>query len=92
VSSTGWATDLDALRRRLAERLRRSGASHPDVAAAALAARGDVGLTVEEWALMTGVEGWAIDEVERGDVAWGDVPPPLREHLGAVVSLGRSPR
>ena len=81
-SSTGWTTDLDALRGRLAERLRQRGARHPDVAAAALAARGSRGVTVEEWSLMTGIEGWRIDDVERGDVAADAVPP---EVLGAAT-------
>lgn len=83
-----WSTDLDLLRGRLAERLRSGGAIHPDVAAAALAARGTQGLTVEEWALMTGVEGWRIDDVERGDVAWPDVPAPVRSWLAPRTDPG----
>jgi hypothetical protein len=79
-----YRTDLTRLCERLAERLRCAGAEHPCVAAVALAVRGLAGLTVEEFALMTGVSGWRIDEIERGDSSWSDLPPGLLQRVACV--------
>ena len=62
---------------RLAERLRSGGASHPVAAAVALAARGQRGVDVDEFAAAIGVAADALRQIEAGNVAFADVPDEL---------------
>jgi hypothetical protein len=62
-----WPTDLPGLCERLAERLRRRGLEHPDVAAVALVARGARGETIDEFASALGVDPAVVDAVEAGE-------------------------
>ena len=62
---------------RLAERLRSRGASHPVAAAVALAARGQRGVDVDEFAAALGIDGEQLRQIETGNVAFADVPDEL---------------
>ncbi len=62
-----WSTDLPGLCERLAQRLRRRGVEHPDVAAVALVVRGTRGETVAELAAVLGVAPRVVDAVEAGE-------------------------
>ncbi|MCX7620497.1 MAG: hypothetical protein N2037_06590 [Acidimicrobiales bacterium] len=62
-----WPTDLPGLCERLAQRLRKVGVEHPDVAAVALVVRGIRGETVEEFAATLGIDAPVVEAVEAGE-------------------------
>jgi hypothetical protein len=75
--SAAWRPDLDRLRDRLADELRRRDAPWPELGAAALVARGLAGADLEHWSRATGVGEEVVADVERGCRAAGDIPPGL---------------
>jgi hypothetical protein len=58
--------------------LRRSGAGHPEVAAAALVARGAVGGDRDRFARRHGVTPELVARIEAGRCPIDEVPAPLR--------------
>jgi hypothetical protein len=74
--------DRARLERALADRLAAAGLAHPQVAAAAIAARASAGLSVEGWARRLEVPVPAVLAVEGGEVGASELPAPLRSLLG----------
>jgi hypothetical protein len=85
--SLAWVPDLDLARRRLAAGTKIEGVPWPEVAAAALVARGALGLDRATWAERLQVDEAVVTAVEAGVVAEPDVPPALVQACGL-----RSPR
>jgi hypothetical protein len=69
--------DRARLERALADRLAAAGLTHPQVAAAAVAARASAGLTVEGWARRLEVPVSVVLAVEGGEVGASDLPASL---------------
>lgn len=76
---------MGRLRARLELELRDRDAAWPDVAAAALVARGLAGVGIEEWAQVTGVTAEWVRRTEAGAVEPGDVPAPLARRCHALA-------
>jgi ribosome-binding protein aMBF1 (putative translation factor) len=76
-AATGRVGDRTRLERALADRLAAAGLAHPQVAAAAMAARGAAGLTVEAWARRLGVPESVVLAVEGGEVGPDALPATL---------------
>lgn len=83
--SLAWRPDLDGARRRLTERMDAEGAPWPDVAAAAVVARGAAGLDRASWAAQLQVLDEVVEAVEAGTVAADEVPASLRFACGLRV-------
>lgn len=80
-ATPSWPSDLTRVCERIADRLHRSGATHPVAAAVALAARGHLGLDIDGFARAVGLGVDTVRSAEAGDIAWEDLP----DVLGAVV-------
>jgi hypothetical protein len=80
--------DLEVLARRMVDGLRRGGAEYPEVAAAALVARGAAGGDRHRFARRHGVDPALLARIEAGRCPMHEVPAPLRllTPLGAVHS------
>lgn len=76
--ATARVGDRSRLERALADRLRAAGLTHPQVAAAAMAARAAAGLTVEGWSRRLGVPVPVVLAVEGGELGAAELPAALR--------------
>ena len=80
-----WRPDAGRLRARLELELKRREAKWPEVAAAALVARGMAGVGVEEWARTAGVAAEVVRRTEAGALAPSEVPVTLARRCHATA-------
>ena len=87
AGSLSTAVDVTRLVERLADRLARSGASHPVAAAVAMACRGNTGRDLDSFARWVGVSRSQVAACEAGDVAFGDLPDEVVAHHAGLDLL-----
>ena len=73
--------DITATVQMVAARLLQRGAAHPVAAALAIAARGQDGTTVDEFAAAYGLHSSTVRSLEAGDVALEDLPDLIADVL-----------
>jgi hypothetical protein len=77
------AVDTTRLVERLAAQLATGAVRHPVAAALAIACRGNAAMDIVEFAGSIGLDVPTVEACEAGDVAFGDLPPPLvADHEG----------
>jgi hypothetical protein len=80
--SLAWVPDLDVALGVLTRRLAAEGVHWPEIAAAALVARGAAGVDRASWATQLLVSAALVSAVEAGEVPLPDVPASLRRACG----------
>ena len=86
-ATPSWPSDLTRVCERLARQLHRHGATHPVAAAVALAARGHLGLDVDEFADVVDLTVATVARAEAGDIAWEDLPDTLGSLVESMPSV-----
>ncbi|MFN3219877.1 MAG: hypothetical protein ACE367_25595 [Acidimicrobiales bacterium] len=86
-ATPSWPSDLTRVCERLALQLHCRGASHPVAAAVALAARGHLGLDVDEFADVVDLTSDTVRRAEAGDIAWEELPDVLGSLLDSMPSV-----
>ncbi|MFN8040191.1 MAG: hypothetical protein U0Q07_13350 [Acidimicrobiales bacterium] len=82
--ATDWSADLTGYLERQAERLAARGVPHPDAAAAALAARGRLGLDRDAFARRLRLPATTVAAAEAGRLPLDRFPPPLARRVRAL--------
>lgn len=82
-----WDTDQTLLCERLAERLRDQGFAHPVAAAVALAVRANLGCDRAAFAARLDLDLDAVEAMDAGAVALGDLPPAVVLHARHELHL-----
>ena len=83
--ATDWSADLTGYLERQAERLAARGVPHPDAAAAALAARGRLGLDRDAFARRLRVAPASVVEAESGRLPVDHFPPALARRVRSLA-------
>jgi len=83
----GMRGDATAMCERLAQRLLQAGAVHPAAGAVAMAARGHVGISRQEFADLLGLDVAEIGAFEDGDIPFGCLPRELGWVLEQIEGL-----
>ena len=78
-----WRPDLERCARVLAEQLEHEGARWPEYAAAALVARGSVGMSLHQWARRLDVSSELVASAEAGALSPEEWPDQLWREIGA---------
>lgn len=86
-ATPSWPSDLTRVCERLAQQLHRRGATHPVAAAVALAARGHLGLAVDEFADTVDLPIDTVQRAEAGDIAWEHLPDILGSILDTMPGI-----
>lgn len=76
-----WQPDIARMTARISQVVEASGGEWPELAAAALAARGTAGAEAGPWAGLFGLSEAALDAIERGEVPGDQVPLRLLETI-----------
>ncbi|MCB0995452.1 MAG: hypothetical protein KDB21_10195 [Acidimicrobiales bacterium] len=79
--------DATRLCERLALRFAAQGLAHPVAAAAAAAARGAHGLTIDNYAERLGLDPHLLRRIEAGELAWAHLPTVLGADLSTHAGV-----